>query len=252
MYHILTILKPKGFLLTHPCHHPHFFNTANYRHEPEHVQGEARLAHFIAPTIWGIYGPNDSLSELHWSRATRARFLPECARPEWLHSIQTHQRLNHRAEKWITFTSLPHVQTSDPPLVRQRNGACCKRDGSTGSRRGRKQRGRCLHLRRMLCSKWRGWRRGGGECSSLLLRQRTSQDRTGPFFASNSRGDFLALKIPVTLKPPSKVRKWIICSDQIILSLRHFFNFHNCVVPKGEWHSGISVYFWHKSRSIFH
>lgn len=139
-----------------------------------------------------------------------------------------------------------------PPLVRQRNGACCKRDGSTGSKRGRKQRGRCLHLRRMLCSKWRGWRRGGGECSSLLLRQRTSQDRTGPFFASNSRGDFLALKIPVTLKPPSKVRKWIICSDQIILSLRHFFNFHNCVVPKGEWHSGISVYFWHKSRSIFH
>lgn len=55
MYHILTILKPKGFLLTHPCHHPHFFNTANYRHEPEHVQGEARLAHFIAPTIWGIW-----------------------------------------------------------------------------------------------------------------------------------------------------------------------------------------------------
>ncbi|KAI9532178.1 hypothetical protein NQZ68_034383 [Dissostichus eleginoides] len=28
---------------------------ANYRHEPRHVQGEARLAQFIAPTIWCIW-----------------------------------------------------------------------------------------------------------------------------------------------------------------------------------------------------
>lgn len=58
-----------------PCHFLVLFNRATYGHEPTHVQGEARPAQFIAPTIWRIWSRCQSNRE----RARTAHFPDQVA-----------------------------------------------------------------------------------------------------------------------------------------------------------------------------
>lgn len=136
---------------------------ANYRHEPKHVQGEARLAWFIAPTIRFMEQTTPRLRE-------HERGVHHTYSPSFVIMTLTDERKYHPLP--------PHTTTISP--------------GEEWCGDGR--RGRRLHPSMMLCSRERGRRREEGAALRcyVSVHHRGAQDLS----ASGARGE----KVPVSRK----------------------------------------------------
>lgn len=125
------------------------------------------------------------------------------------------------------------------------------------------RRGRCLHPRGTVCSKWKGRRWGGGR-SSLLLRQCTSQEHTGPFCfnysgwlpaqeKSESRSPYNTQTFPPKGKKtnsPPFVRKFILISLLNALISAAVAVFNRACRSRLTFRN-ISVCLWYNSPIIY-
>lgn len=172
--HNFSYFPSAGSSLLHPPSLHLYSNMANCRHEPKHVQAEARLALFIAPPVWCI-----------WRKRLSNRRILQCAFCTWLSESHVTREVNMfgliisevTQEKNEPPLPAPGSSTqANPPLTSESNGACWRRDGSGG---GGGRGGGVSNQEGCCVVSTEG--EGGRGCSSLLLRQCTSQGHTGPF-----------------------------------------------------------------------